>query len=634
MKKMKKYKLLLIIIIFSLFCSCGKYLDIVPDNIATIENAFTSRAQAEKYLFTCYSFLPREDDPEGNPGFHSGDEFWSYWPLDELSVFTLEPYNIARGLQNKVNPNLNFWDGGSRSPNLWQGIRACNIFLENVEKVLDLEPYMKTRWIAEAKFLKAYYHWYLFRMYGPIPIVDKNLPISATTSEVRVKRQPVDSVVNYIANLIDSAAIGDANTGLPNVITNQGTELGRITKPIALSIKARLLVTAASPLFNGNQDFSNYFNIDGKPLFNAMYDASKWQRAAIACKTALEACSLAKIKLYQFNAGLYAVDKATQIEMSIRNAVCEKWNNELIWGNTPGTGTLQNRVCTNFDPNNINNGVTAQTAPSFKMAELFYTNNGVPIDEDKTWDYANRFNLRIATNKDSSLQNGYTTVGLHFDREPRFYADMGFDGAKLFMGNGTWDLQTKRGQISGMRQSIYYSITGYLAKKLINWKLIMSQVTGANIEPYPWPIVRLGDLYLLYAEALNESDNSSEALTYLNQIRDRAGLKSIESSWTTYSTNPTKYTTKEGLRTIIHQERLIEMAFETSRFWDLRRWKKAATTLNAPIVGWNVTENENISYYRKVQLFNQHFVSPRDYFWPIKDYDITVNPDLVQNLGW
>src|SRR5690606_23118379 len=137
-------------------------------------------------------------------------------------------------------------------------IRNCNIMLENLDRVPDLDPYMRDRWRAEATFLKAYYHWYLFRMYGPIPVVDVNLPISAKTDEVRIKRQPVDSVVNYIVGLIDKASTGGLQDALPSLITNEATELGRITRPAALAIKARVLVTAASPLFNGNTDFSNF----------------------------------------------------------------------------------------------------------------------------------------------------------------------------------------------------------------------------------------------------------------------------------------------------------------------------------------------------------------------------------------
>ncbi|MGK6351011.1 RagB/SusD family nutrient uptake outer membrane protein [Parapedobacter sp. DT-150] len=637
---MKTIKLFSLTVALAMVASCN-YLDVVPDNIATIDNAFNSRAEAEKFLFTCYSFLPKDDHPEANPGFNAGDEFWIYWPIHIPDRYALDPYNIARGLQNKVNVNLNYWDGGF-VPSLWQGIRNCNIFLENIDRVPDLDPYMKDRWRAEAIFLKAYYHWCLFRMYGPIPIIDVNLPISATTDEVRVKRQPVDSVVNYIAGLIDQVTVGEHQDALPSVITNEAIELGRITRPAALAIKARVLVTAASPLFNGNQDFANFNNKDGVPLFNTTPDPTKWAMAAEACRIAIEACHAANIELYEFNAGVMEVNEATETEMSIRNAICEPWNSELIWGYTySGAGDpllpsklLQLYTCPQLDPNNISLNLRGQMVPTLKMAELFYTRNGVPIEEDKDWDYSNRYNLRTTTAADSAMQTGYTTVELHFDREPRFYADLAFDGAKFFMKNGVWPIQNKSGQTSGIKQSRLYSITGYYAKKLINWNLIPYTGGFVAMELYPWPVMRLADLYLLYAEALNESGQSAEAIPYLNLIRERAGLPTVETSWTNHAKNPGKYTNQAGLRAIIQRERLIEMAFEGSRFWDLRRWKEAVTTLNQPIYGWDVLGEDYATYNRKVLLFDQRFVSPRDYLWPIADNSITVNPNLVQNPGW
>jgi hypothetical protein len=638
MKKRYTISLTLSAVLLTLMLnSCKKsFLDVVPDNVSTINHAFANRNEAEKFLFTCYDGLPREGHPEMNAGMNTGDEFWIYWPMPTGEDYSsLSPYNIARGLQNKDEPDLNYWDKfDGRS--MWNGIRNCNIFLENIDKVRDLEPYMKDRWVAEVKFLKAYFHWYLFRMYGPIPVVDKNLPISASPEEVKVSRQPVDSVVNYIVNLLDQAAAGQGSVGLPDKILNLSTELGRITKPIALAIKARVLVTAASPLFNGNPDFSNLRNPDGKALFSSTYDQKKWERAAAACKTAILAAKNAGIDLYRFNSATTSVDEATKIEMSIRNAVCEKWNTELIWGTTTkpnDTWTLQLYAAPQLEPSVANSGLKGQLAPTLKMAELFYTENGVPITEDKTWDYANRFQLRTSTPADVGIQNDYQSVALHFDREPRFYADMAFDGSKWFMENKNFNIQSKSGQYSGKKQSRIYSVTGYYTKKLVNWKMVAS-ATNITVERYPWPVMRLGDLYLLYAEALNETDNRSLALEYINMIRDRAGLKSVESSWTNFSKNPSKYTEKNGLREIIQQERLIEMAFEGSRFWDLRRWKKAGELLNQPIYGWNVIGSNYADYNQRVLLFNQSFNSPRDYFWPIKDYNITVNPNLVQNVGW
>jgi hypothetical protein len=625
----------ILLVLMAVVQSCKKsYLDIVPDNVATLDNAFANRNEAEKYLLTCYSYLPQEGHPDKNPAFSGGDEAWTYWPMTE-DYFFLDPYNIARGNQNRAAPYMNYWDSFD-GKSLWQGIRACNIFLENLDKVVDLQSFEKSRWIAEAKFLKAYYHWYLFRMYGPIPIVDKNLPVTASPDEVKVYRQPVDSVVNYITGLLDQAAAGDASTGLPSKITSDATELGRITRVTALAIKARVLVTAASPLFNGNTDFNGFKDSKGTVLFNPQYDATKWTKAANACKVAIDAATTVGLQLYYFNPGILTIDDPTKIEMNIRNSICEKWNSELIWGSASGgnpTYWLQLFACPQLNSGSINLDVKGKLAPPLKMAELFYTKNGVPIEEDKTWDYANRFNLRTTTSADVAMQTGYQTVGLHFDREPRFYADMAFDGSKWFMKNGTYNINSKGTETSGKKQSRLYSVTGYFTKKVVNWNLVYTS-TNITAESYPWPVMRLSDLYLLYAEALNETGNSTTALPYLNQIRTRAGLNSIESSWTNFSTNPTKYTTVAGLRDIIRQERGIEMAFEGSRFWDLRRWKTAPQTLSAPIYGWDVAQTTFADYNRRVLLYSPRFIGPKDYFWPVKEYDIQVNPNLVQNPGW
>lgn len=635
MKTFHKYYFLTALLAIVCCTACKKsYLDVVPDNVATIDNSFANRNEAEKFLFTLYNYLPQDGHPEVNPGMNAGDEFWIYWPISGEDYWSLDPYSIARGLQNKVAPKMNYWDGFD-GKTMWQGIRNCNIFLENIDRPADLEPYVKTRWIAEAKFLKAYFHWQLFRMYGPIPVVDKNLPITTDIESVKIKRQPVDSVVNYIVNLLDEAA-GDGNTGLPDKISSLATELGRLTRPAALAIKARVLVTAASPLFNGNTDYNNFKDKDGAALFPAAYDEKKWERAAAASKAAIEVAEAAGTRLYRFIPGATAVDDFVKKEMDIRNAVCEKWNTELIWGLTSygsPTSALQQYACPQLQSAFVNLGLKGQLAPTMKMAELFYTKNGVPINEDKTWDYAGRFNLRSTTPADKGLQANYQTVGLHFDREQRFYADIAFDGSKWFMADGNHDIQSKSEQFAGKKQSRLYSVTGYYAKKLVNWNLVETQ-TSLTIESYPWPMMRLGDLYLLYAEAANEMGDQATALTYLNKIRERAGLQTVEASWSDYSTNPTKYTSKAGLRDIVRQERLIEMAFEGSRFWDLKRWKTAAQMLNQPIYGWDIIRPSYEDYNRRILLFNQSFVSPRDYFWPIRESNFLTNPKLVQNVGW
>ncbi|CAL1519504.1 hypothetical protein MMC2321_03253 [Chitinophaga sp. MM2321] len=623
-----------------LFTGCKKsFLDIVPDNMVTLDNAFSNKTEAEKYLYTCYSYLP-DAGPVSNILFMGADDMWTYrWNNYSYQ----SPWKISLGEQNIVSPLVNFWDGENHGKPYFKAIRDCNIFLENMmdgestRHIAYLDPAMQKRWIAEVKFLKAYYHFYLLRMYGPIPITDKNLPISATPDEVKVKREPVDLVVDYISGLLDEAA-----NELPAEITNRGTELGRATKTAAQMLKAKLLVMAASPLFNGNPDYASFKDKSGQLLFNPTVDPSKWEKAAAACDAALQTCAGVGIKLYEFADPFVTISPGTTTQLSIRGSVTERWNTEIIWSLSGRTdNTLQQySIIGRIDPSFTDgNYLSSYLSPTMRMAETFYSNNGVPINEDKTWNYSRRYELRTATHDERfNVQEGQTTARLHFDRENRFYASLGFDGGVWFLQSNrtdenAWTIQAKFGQPQGKQHDEFYSVTGYWPKKLVNWKYTQTS-TGFTTESYPWPEMRLADLYLLYAEALNETGKSTEAIIWLDKVRQRAGLQGVVASWSNYSTSPGKYTTKEGLRSIIHQERLIEMAFEGSRIWDIRRWKEAVAYQNQPVVGWDVFQRVTSEYYRPKTLHNQTFVAPRDYLWPLKEYDLTVNTNLVQNPGW
>ncbi|WP_127130326.1 RagB/SusD family nutrient uptake outer membrane protein [Pseudoflavitalea rhizosphaerae] len=613
---------------------CKKYLDIVPDNIATIDYAFRARNVAEKYLFTCYSYMPDDASIFANPGMLTADEFWFYYP-----GFNSNAWNIARGLQNKVNPYLNYWGGLNTGKPLFQALRDCNIFLENINKVPDMDQMEKDRWSGEVKFLKAYYHYFLFRLYGPVPLIKTNIPISASVEEVKVKRMPVDSCVDYVIQLLDESI-----PVLPDIIQNEASELGRITKTIAMTLKADVLVTAASPLFNGNPDYASFKDNDEVNLFPATYSQEKWAKAAAACKAAIDQAHGAGHYIFKYiNANpSHIMSDWTKTQMSIRNAVTQRWNKEIIWANSQSQAIAIQRYAfiRALDPAANNNSTAlGDLAPTLKMAETFYTENGVPISEDKTWDYQNRYGLRVSEEEDKhAIKMGYTTAKLNYDREPRFYADLGFDGGTWyghgrFDDNNPWVAEMKLGQTAARKNTYGYSITGYQPKKLV---FFTNTATASSypIESYPWPIYRLADLYLLYAEALNESEGpTQEVYDYVNLVRERASIPTVQDAWTTYSTQPDKFTNKSGMREIIHQERMIELAFEGKRAYDLRRWKKAMSFQNTPVEGWDILQSETVPYYQKKILFPQKFQT-RDYLWPIRENDITVNRKLVQNPGW
>jgi len=630
--------------------SCKKsFLNVVPDNVATIDNAFSTKVQAEKYLMTCYSYLPYEEDPTYNVGLTASDETWI--EDNEIHIRSTNVAQLPRGGQNSSSPICNYWDGtrdgalNSDGNGMFRAIRDCNVFLENVgnlSEVPDLDLDTRNRWISEVTFLKAYYHFILFRAYGPIPIVDKNLPISASLSETQIKRQPVDSVVNYIAGLLDSSV-----SHLPALISSTASELGRITGPIALGLKAKLLVYAASPLYNGNSDFASLKNGDGTALFNPTFSLAKWQRAADACKAAIDACTAQGISLYTFTtpAGTTLTD-TTITQMSIRNAMSEPWNTELVWGLTHASmgynSFLQAIGGAAYDRTYVQNGgITygnALMGPTLKMAKLFYTQNGVPIDEDKTLDFSNYTALRVATHDERfNVKEGETTARLNFDREPRFYANIGFDRCIWYMANSpshsdenTFYLFCRAGEFG---QNSPIPITTMYMKKILNWHFDWNT---RLYTPYPYPLLRLSDLYLLYSEALNEANSSptADVYKYIDLVRARAGLPTVENAWTNFSTNPTKYTTQAGMRSIIQRERAIELCFEGQRYWDVLRWKTAAQELSGNVTGWDRTAKTPDLFYRELTFYSRSFVAPRDYFFPLADGDLLNDPNLVQNLNW
>lgn len=632
------YRAICLIVLCTCSVSCKKYLDVVPDNVGTLDYAFRNRNEAENYLFGCYSTMQQLYEVMGNAGFTGSAEIvypnnLNDHPLDETG------FNLLRGNQNVAAPGLNFWDGENNGRAMFQAIRRCNIMLENIDKPIDLSATEKKRWLAEVKFLKAYYHFYLIRMYGPMLLIKENFPISADAEEVKRKRSSTDDSFAYVVSLMDEA-IPD----LPPFIQNQAKELGRITKVIALSAKAEVLATAASPLFNGNSDYAGYTDHEGNKLFADTYDPNKWKLAADAAKAAITEAEAQGLKLSTFNAPANVSNISDQLKkvLTIQTAVTDKWesNPELIWAFNyyfRYQGFAIPRLTSKSVA--ISSSYPSTFAVPIGMAELFYTNKGVPINEDKTWDYANRNSVQTGDDENKYyIKSGYQTAKTNFARETRFYADLGFDGG-IWFGNGVLDQNNPlyvqaRGNtaLAGPKSLSSTNITGYWPKKLGNYLSIYDESFQAI--DYHLPVIRLSGLYLLYAECLNEvSGPSSEVYSYVDRVRSRAGLAGVQESWLNYSKTPNKPTTKDGLRSIIHQERRIELCFEGQAGWDLRRWKELQDVLSKPVQGWNIYESNPANYYRPQTVFVPLF-GIKDYLWPIKTNDLIVNNNLVQNPYW
>ena len=647
---MKKY----VIILFIISTSCEKdYLDVVPDNIATIDLAFNTRSTAENFLSTCYTYIPEHANVEQNFSLLAGDEIW-YYAENDFYMNNETSFRLAKGMQNSASPYLNYWEGGRGAPHsLFNALRDCNIFLENLVEVPGLEEDERLKWIDEVKVLKAFYHFWLMQMYGPIPIIDQNIPVGASPEETNVKRESIDDVVNYLVQILNEVIDAENLPGLINYIY---TDMGRITMPIAKALKAKILVLAASPIFNGNTDLSELTDNLGNKLVNQVYDPQKWVYARDALFEAIESAHLNGHQLYEFNQQIPiigGINEEITRELSLRAAITEPFNTEIVWAFAPEwTGDLQMWCQPRWtaDHSALFGYTKKSHAPTLNMAETFYTNNGVPIDEDLTWDYGNRYDVIQTPLFDSNNENfhefyiedDYYTAKLHTYREPRFYSSIGFDGGKWFSLeteniNFIPHLNAKAGAASGKQGFEIYSITGFFAKKLVHYENIIS-LQGSTIKGYSFPIIRLSDLYLMYSEALNETKAApdAEVYEYIQRVRTRAGLDAggdILNTWQMYSTNPSKPMTKDGMRKIIHQERMIELALEGHRYWDLKRWKLATEYFNKPIQGWNIFRSDVEGFYEVENIFYRNF-STKDYLWPISQNELLRNPNLIQNPGW
>lgn len=629
------------------YSSCNDYLNIVPDDgMATLETSFSMRSTAIRYLYTCYGFLTSEGNLDLDHGYMSGDELWSIYDRRESNDrWSGQMFNVARGFQNASSPYGDDWGG------IYQGIRCCNILIENIESVPDLPEWEKLQWIAEAKFLKAWYHFHLMRKWGPIPLIKENLPINASVDAVRVYRDPMDECFDYVIQLLNEA-IPD----LPMKVQSRD-ELGRITRPIAASIKAKISVYAASPLFNNNSDQATLIDKKGNKLFKTDKTEeevkARWDSAVVACSQAIKLCVEANFDLYEHHSPV-SLNDTILLQLNIRNAITEKWNDEIVWANTH-TSLDANRTLQMVSSPNLQWSqypdmpqLWSHIQPPLKVVEMFHTRHGIPIENDMEWSGVDPYALRQGGDEERwYLRKDYTTAELNFNREPRFYAWLGFDGG-LWYGQKPevndplpGDLFWVACRAGGAQQKRGYDwgpVTGYFLKKMIHYQNRQTSETGYDCITYPWPMLRLSDLYLLYAEAINESEgpsgaHSSDMFTYIDLVRSRAGLPGVKKAWDEYSNAPGRYNTQIGMRQIIHRERLIELSFEGQRFWDIRRWKEAPAEYEKGIYGFKVTGSKPEDYYQRIMIASQKFAL-KDYFWPISISTIEQNPNLTQNIGW
>ncbi len=631
---------------------CNNYLGIVPeDDIETVESIFEKRDQAEDWYKTCYylfqfdlAFYPNMMDRMATDEYALSP----YLVTNEYGSTYYSGLHIAEGRQNSISPYASIWSGSKA----YASIRYSNEFIANIDRAYNMTAGEKQLWKSEIMVLKANVYFELMRRYGPIVLVPHNIGIGEDISAMLLPRSPITECVAEMVRLIDEAL-----PNLESLSTMAADRQGYYSKEAAMALKAKILLYAASPLFNGNEQMKGFVNEETGVEYFPEYDKERWKLAIDATEAAISACE--GIGKTLFNDYTIDSEKSTSLLNTIYDiqfsAIAPySENREALQLMNIQSGFF---ISTFFLPyvsgydSSLGRDDDGTVAASMKMVEEYYTVNGLPIDEDKEWDYHSRYALSKETSDlyYKVVPTGESVLSLHLRREPRFYAHIAADRTYWQLGSQESKnllVQSRKDERMGTKQSSIVSnvpqnVTGYYIKKLINPDIdVRNSYSSYNRGSNPYVVMRLAELYLMLAEAWNEYLDVPDSRVYepLDVVRERAGIPDIVSAWTTYARTPSKITSQGGMRDIIMQEWNVEFAFEGHRFWNVRRWKTAAVEFNTKAYGWNIAGSTAEAFYNnfegpKAVTDGIVFDDKRDYFFPIRGEEV-ITAGIEQNPGW
>jgi starch-binding outer membrane protein, SusD/RagB family len=568
MRKMKKILLLISLSIF-IFVGCEeKVLDKSPRDSFSDQDIWSSLPLAQKYLNNIYNVT-------GNWGLSNS-------PHEGLSSLCDETYNIHNvgsviHHTGAITPD-NLGTLSDRRPfvgsryhwdNLYFFIRQANIFLQNIDAVPGDED-TKKRLKGEAKFLRAKAYHRLIRFWGGVPIINN---VFSLDDDFIVPRDSYKACVEFIVSELD-----EAKDMVPLEVPSG--EWGRVTKGAVLTLKAQVLLYAASKLHDpGSQP--------NGPLYT--YDkANKWQDAADAIKAVMD---LGIYELVQVN------DAAEYQALFFGNSP------EIIFAKPNDQQYSKNAIWAKYNTPNGYSGWSGH-CPTHNFVQTFQMSDGMSVDE-------------------SPLYHDDGSTGMYENREMRFYANIVYQGC-FYRGRNTefyipGGVDSKDGPGNWNTSKTGYTIRKYMDE---------SYDFQASIPPTPYIIYRLAEIYLMYAEAQYELGNEDIAREYVNKIRNRAHLPDLDPSLS-----------GEELMEAIRHEKLIELCFENQRYFDITRWMIAEDVIvNAEGVEWRllnaqgqVDPNGELKY---IPITTQVRVFPKkQYYMPIPRYEVQ-KAELEQNDGY
>lgn len=607
-----KHKIIVInlMLIVAAFTSCKKgFFDTVPKDLVSTDVVFADKTETENWLASVYSTLA---DPWSTTT--GSARYWAGF-TEELELSS--PSVQASGLLSGVNA-INLWTGH------YQAIRMANVFMKNVDnsetnllKEVNGKELIQ-QYKGEARFLRAYYYWNLMKLYGPVILMGDDP--GKYNDDYQIPRNSWKECVDYVLAEMDSAYNMVPDRYLVAGGTEDATQAGRINKLVIDAVKSQVLLFDASPLYNGNPDFANYKNGDGKQLMNTTYDAGKWAKAAAAAKLAIDHAKANGKSIFKVT----NADPFVAAFNSYRDLFLTGWSTEGIWTRAvTAYQTWENDAA----PRAVN-GTAFNAALSVpqEMVDKFRMINGKAIDEA-----GSNYNAAGFT---AIAKSGYYVAGtsnMYVNREPRFYNTITFNGAAIpFVAkSGQTYVQFWPSGNSGNANGseIKFPRTGYLVRKHTNPSRNLSNNAGNVVRPAMY--IRLAELYLNYAEALNEADpGNADILVYLNAIRTRGGIPALASGLS-----------QADMRKQIQMEKCIEMAYEGCRFFDLRRWKIAGMPegrQGGDFTGMDVFNGNSLTdpaFYVKTRTSTRTW-DDKYYIFPVPQSELNKNFAMVQAPGY
>ncbi|WP_333698605.1 RagB/SusD family nutrient uptake outer membrane protein [Bacteroides congonensis] len=638
-----KYILLLCGII-PLLTSCEDFLDKQETEDITFEQLWEKRAYTRGYFLNAMSFLPNDlTSYVSTPQSTATDEL--------INASNAGAESMNTGAWNASNvPGANF--------NLYNGIRECNIFMQNVYSCTDptVTQEEKDEWYWYTRWARAYYYFLIMRNYGPVFLLgDEILPYDATTESLYRPRNTWEQCVEYVTDEMGKCGAYFKEHGKTTWTVD--AEYGLPTEGAALAVISRLRLYSARDLYNGNTLYNTVKNpvtpdfpeLSEQYLFPQDYNNDKWKEAVLAAKAVID------LGVYELHRDAATPDDPYANYLGITQT---DWNKELIWSTGYASREIVARRTT---PTGVktkkggNGAAYGALGPSQQQVDAYAMDNGIyPITgyeadgtpeidrnsgytESGTTNFENPFLKYLS--KGDTYQNKYykrTTRNMFVNREPRFYIAVYWSDSYWRCGPGKDDyVLCNLAKDGNSNTSHDHSRGGYLLNRFCDHTASFVNNQPGNMV---FPTFRLGEIYLNFIEAALEwekrtGDNQyhAKAMEYWADLRDRSGMSPI--------TDVYPGATIDQLIEYCRQERRIELAFENHRFFDTRTWMIATTTDNGPIYGMNVeaqavnADDTPDAFWRRTVVQNRVFRA-NHFLYPFSQRELDRNKLLTQNYKW